>query len=99
MAKSFRLTLCRSDGVPTLRPSGDVDGSAAAEIGRYLEGFQPHTWCLDFSEVRAIDLFAARVLARELKTLKSRGARFEVEGLHEEVATTLCLGGVIESLV
>src|SRR5512146_603714 len=99
MTKSFRLVVQRRDGVATLRPTGAVDGSAAAEIGRCLEGFAPHTWCVDFSGVQAIDLFAARVLARELKTLRSQGMRFEIDGLHEQVATILCLGGVIEAMV
>ncbi len=99
MTKTCRLVVHRRDGVPTLRPTGAVDGSAAAEIGRYLEGFAPRTWCLDFSRVHTIDLFAASVLACELKTLRGRGMCFEVDGLHEQVATTLCLGGVIEAVV
>jgi anti-anti-sigma regulatory factor len=99
MAKSFRLIVRRREGLPTLCPTGAVDGSAAAEIGRCLEGFEPHTCCLDFSGVQVIDLFAARVLACELKTLRGRGMRFDLDGLHERVATTLCLGGVIEAVV
>jgi anti-anti-sigma factor len=99
MAKTFRMVVRRREGLPTLRPTGAVDGSAAAQICRYIEGIEQHTCCLDFSGVHAIDLFAARVLARELKTLRSRGKRFEVDGLHERVAATLCLGGVIEALV
>ena len=99
MTKTCRLIVHRRDGVPTLRPTGAVDGSAAAEIGRYLESLQPHTWCLDFSGVQAMDLFAASVLACELKALRGRGMRFEVDGLHGQVATTRCLGGVIEAVM
>lgn len=98
MSKSCRMIVRWRDGLRTLRPTGAVDGSAAAEIGRYLEGFKRHTWCIDFSGVHAIDLFAARVLACELKTLRSRGMRIELDGLHERVATILCLGGVIEAV-
>jgi anti-anti-sigma regulatory factor len=98
MARTCRMIVRRRDGVPTLIPTGTVDGAAAAEIGRYLEEFAPHTWRLDFSGIQAIDLFAASVLACELKALRSRGMRFEVDGLHERVATILCLGGVIEAV-
>lgn len=99
MSKSCRMIVRWRDGLPTLHPSGAVDGSAAAEIGRYLEGVEARIWCLDFSGVQTIDLFAARVLACELKTLRNRGMRFDLDGLHERVATILCLGGVIEAVV
>lgn len=99
MAKTFRIVVRRREGLSTLCPIGAVDGSAASEIGRHLEGLEQHAYCLDFSGVPVIDLFGARVLARELKALRCRGKRFEVDGLHDGVATILCLGGVIEAVV
>jgi len=54
---------------------------------------------LDFYQVEPIDVFAARVLARGLKSLRQRGVRFEVERLPESVTGTLCLGGVLEAMV
>ena len=99
MTKKFRVTLYRRKGWLTLELAGDTDGSSAAEICYYIEtlGFRGCT--LDFSRVRAIDVFAARVLARGLRELRNRGVYFEVDGLTEAVAEKLCLGGVLEALV
>ncbi len=54
---------------------------------------------MEFSGVEAIDVFGACVLSRGLRPLRNRGVRFEVEGLPERVAGTLCLGGALEALV
>jgi anti-anti-sigma regulatory factor len=54
---------------------------------------------LDFSRIEAIDVFGAQVLARGFKSLRNRGVRFDIEGLPQHVASTRCLGGVLEALV
>jgi len=83
----------------TLELAGEIDGSTAAEVCYKLQKLGVRDCTLDLSRVEAIDLFGARVLARGLKALRKRGVRFEVDGLSERVAGTLCLGGVLEAIV
>ena len=83
----------------TLELAGEIDGSTAAEVCYKLQELGVRDCTLDFSRVETIDVFGARVLARGLKGLRNRGVRFEVDGLSERVAGTLCLGGVLEALV
>ncbi len=83
----------------TVELAGEVDGSSAAEVCYQIETLGLPECTLDFSRVEAIDVFAARVLARGLKVLRKRGVSFEVGGLPERVAGMLCLGGVLEALV
>ncbi len=95
MAKHFR----RRKGRIILELSGAIDGSSAAEVCDRIERRGLRVCSLDFSRVKAIDLFGARVLASGLKTLRSHGVQFEVEALPEAIAVTLCLGGVLEALI
>ena len=99
MSTNFRTIMYVLEGKPTFELTGEIDGSSAAEICYQIETLELPACSLDFSRVEAIDIFAARVLARGLKALRDRGVRFEVEGLPEPVAGTLCLGGVLEALV
>ena len=99
MARNFRIVIRDRDGRSTLEAVGDIDGSSAAEVCYQIEALALRECTLDFSRVEAIEVFGARVLAQGLKALRNRGVRFEVEGLPERVAGTLCLGGVMEALV
>ncbi len=99
MRMSFRSVISGGEGNPTLELAGAIDGSSAAEICYRIEMLGLRACSLDFSRVEAIDVFAARVLAAGLKMLRNRGVRFDVKGLPECVAGTLCLGGVLEALI
>ncbi len=99
MAKNFRMVIYNWEGRITVELGGEIDGSSAAEVSYQLGKLTLREYTLDFSRVEAIDVFAARVLAQGLKALRARGIRFEVEGLPEHVAGTLCLGGALEALV
>ncbi len=99
MRMHLRNVISGREGNPTLELAGAIDGSSAAEICCRIEMLGLRACSLDFSRVEAIDVFAARVLAAGLKTLRSRGVRFDVEGLPERVAGILCLGGVLEALI
>lgn len=99
MAKNFCSVFYSREGRVALELAGNIDGSSAAELCYRIETLGLRECTLDFSRVEVIDVFGARVLARGLKSLRNRGVRFEVEGLPEEVAETLCLGGVFEALV
>jgi anti-anti-sigma factor len=99
MGKNFHSVIYSREGKVTLELAGEIDGSSAAELCWKLQELGIRECTLDFSRVEAIDVFGAQVLARGLKALRNRGVRFEVEGLPERVAGTLCLGGVLEALV
>lgn len=99
MSRDFRAVFYSRDGKVTLEPAGDINGSSAAELCYRIEMLGLRECTLDFSRVETIDVFGARILARGLKTLRNRGVHFEIEGLPERVAGTLCLGGVLEALV
>jgi len=53
MVKTFRIVVRRREGLLTLCPIGAVDGSAAAEIGRCLEGLGQHTYGSPSTQVTA----------------------------------------------
>ena len=99
MGKNFHSVIYSREGKVTLELAGEIDGSSAAEVCYRIETLGLRECSLDFSRVEAIDVFGARVLARGLKALRKHGVRFEVDGLPERVAGTLCLGGVLEALV
>ncbi len=99
MAKNFRIISYSREGKITLELVGEIDGSSAAEVCWKLQELGIRECSMDFSRVKVIDLFGARVLARGLKSLRDRGVRFEVEALPERVAEKLCLGGILEALV
>lgn len=99
MAKNFHSVIYSREGKVTLELAGEIDGSSAAEVCHRIQMLGLRECTLDFSGVEAIDVFGARVLTRGLKALRTRGVRFEVEGLPEPVAKTLCLGGVLEAVV
>lgn len=99
MARNFHSVSYRHEGKVRLELAGDMDGSVAAEVCYRIQTLGVQECTLDFSQVKAIGLFGARVLARGLKGLRNRGIRFEVEGLSERVAKQLCLGGALEALV
>ena len=99
MARNFHTVFYSRDGKVTLELAGVIDGSKAAEVCYRIELLGLRECTLDFSRVETIDVFGARVLARGLKALRKRGVAFDVEGLPERVAGTLCLGGVLEALV
>lgn len=99
MARNFHTVFHSREGRVALDLAGEIDGSSAAELCYRIERLGLRECTLDFSRVEAIDVFAARVLAQGLKALRSRGIRFEVEGLPEHVAGKLCLGGALEALV
>lgn len=98
MAKHFHTALHSREGRVILDLAGNIDGSSAAQVCYEIEMLGLQECSLDFSRVKAIDLFAARVLARGLRGLRNRGVRFQVEGLPEPVARTLCLGGALDAL-
>ena len=87
------------DGRAIVEMAGEINGSAAAEVCYRIELLGLRECTLDFSQVKVIELFGSRVLACGLKSLRKNGILFELDGLPESVAETLCLGGVIEALV
>lgn len=99
MARNFHALFYSRDGKVTIELAGRIDGSSAAELCYRIEMLGLRECTLDFSRVETIDVFGARVLASGLKALRKRGVRFDIEGLPEAVAGTLCLGGVLEALV
>lgn len=99
MGTKFRSSTYNREGKLALEFAGEIDGSSAAEICYRIETLGLSECSLDFTRVETIDVFAARVLARGLKSLRQRGVRFEVERLPESIAGTLCLGGVLEAMV
>ena len=99
MAKNFHIISYGREGKITQELAGEIDGSAAAEVRYRIQILGVRECTLDFTGVEAIDVFGAYVLGRGLKSLRSRGVCFDVEGLPERVAGTLCLGGVLEAIV
>lgn len=98
-ARNFHSVFYGRDGKVTIELAGRIDGSSAAEVCYRIETLGLRECTLDLSRVEAIDLFGARVLARGLKALKLGGVRLEIEGLHEPVGQTVCLGDVLEALM
>jgi len=99
MGKKLRYVVHTRDGRLTLTLAGDMDGASAAELCCRIEGLGVSVCGLDFSQVEAIDLFGARVLAHGLKALREHGVRLDLEGLPAGTAQTFCLGGVLEAIV
>ena len=99
MGENMRYVFHDQDGRLTLELAGEMDGSAAAELCYRIERLGVSVCGLDFSQVRAIDLFGARVLARGLRGLRESDVGFDLEGLPAEAAQTFCLGGVLEAIV
>ncbi len=98
MSTNFRSNICSREGKLALEFAGEIDGSSAAEICYRIETLGLRVCSLDFSRVETIDVFAARVLARGLRGLREDGYRFELDGLPQGSAETLCLGGVLEAM-
>jgi len=99
MGKNLRYFFHGREGRLTLELAGEMDGSSAAELCYRIERLGVPVCGLDFSQVEAIDLFGARVLARGLRALREHGVRFDLEGLPAGAAQTFCLGGVLEAIV
>jgi anti-anti-sigma factor len=99
MGKKLRYVFHDQEGRLTLALAGEMDGSSAAELCYRIEKLGVSGCGLDFSQVEAIDLFGARVLARGLQALREHGVRFDLEGLPAGAAQTFCLGGVLEAIV